>query len=126
MAKLCHAHDALLIINDRPDFAVLCGADGVHLGQDDMPVSAARRILPPHSLIGKSTHTTDQIEAAPSFGGGMEEAEFITGMGKGRFTPSMGEATLSGALIETDDRTGLAKRIVPVRDGGVLSASGPE
>ncbi len=61
---------------------------------------------------------------------GMEKDEpmrrFITGMGKGRFTPSMGEATLSGALIETDDRTGLAKRIVPVRDGGFLSASGPE
>jgi hypothetical protein len=43
-------------------------------------------------------------------------------MGKGRFRPSMGEATLSGALIETDDRTGLAKSIMPVRDGGVLSS----
>ncbi|MCG6882554.1 MAG: YmdB family metallophosphoesterase [Silicimonas sp.] len=57
---------------------------------------------------------------------GMEKDEpmrrFITGMGKGRFRPSMGEATLSGALIETDDRTGLAKSIMPVRDGGVLSS----
>jgi len=46
---------------------------------------------------------------------------FITGMGKGRFQPSMGEATLSGALIETDDRTGKAKSIEAVRDGGVLA-----
>lgn len=45
---------------------------------------------------------------------------FITGMGKGRFQPATGEATLSGALIETDDRTGKATRIDPVRDGGVL------
>ncbi len=57
---------------------------------------------------------------------GMEKDEpmrrFITGMGKGRFQPASGEATLSGALVETDDRTGLAKSIVPVRDGGVLHA----
>lgn len=59
---------------------------------------------------------------------GMEKDEpmrrFITGMGKGRFQPAMGEATLSGALIETDDRTGKAKSIVPVRDGGVLASTG--
>ncbi len=56
---------------------------------------------------------------------GMEKDEpmrrFITGMGKGRFQPSMGEATLSGALIETDNRTGKAVSIIPVRDGGVLA-----
>ena len=61
---------------------------------------------------------------------GMEKDEpmrrFITGMGKGRFTPSMGEATLSGALIETDDRTGATTRIVPVRQGGRLLPSGPD
>ena len=55
---------------------------------------------------------------------GMEKDEplrrFITGMSKGRFQPANGEATLSGALIETDDRTGLSKRITAVRDGGVL------
>jgi metallophosphoesterase (TIGR00282 family) len=56
---------------------------------------------------------------------GMEKDEpmrrFITGMGKGRFQPAMGEATLSGALIETDNRTGKATSIVPVREGGVLA-----
>ncbi|MDA0961590.1 MAG: TIGR00282 family metallophosphoesterase [Proteobacteria bacterium] len=60
---------------------------------------------------------------------GMDKAEpmrrFITGMGRDRFTPALGEATLSGVFVETDDRTGLAKRIVPVRLGGRLQGSAP-
>ncbi|MGB0661159.1 MAG: TIGR00282 family metallophosphoesterase [Mangrovicoccus sp.] len=60
---------------------------------------------------------------------GMEKDEplrrFITGMPKGRFTPAGGEATLSGVYIETEDRTGAATRIVPVRIGGKLAVSAP-
>ena len=60
---------------------------------------------------------------------GMEKTEpmkrFITGMGSNRFEPALGEATLSGVLVETDDRTGLAKRVHAIRTGGVLSASQP-
>lgn len=60
---------------------------------------------------------------------GMEKAEpmrrFITGMSKGRFEPARGEATLSGAYVETDDRTGKAKRVVMVRVGGRLQESAP-
>ncbi|MEO9826238.1 MAG: TIGR00282 family metallophosphoesterase [Paracoccaceae bacterium] len=60
---------------------------------------------------------------------GMDKAEpmrrFLTGMGKGRFQPAMGEATLSGFFVETDDRTGKAVRAEPVRDGGRLSQAGP-
>jgi metallophosphoesterase (TIGR00282 family) len=56
---------------------------------------------------------------------GMEKDEplrrFITGMSKGRFQPAMGEATLSGVLVTTDDRTGRATTVEPVRDGGALS-----
>lgn len=59
---------------------------------------------------------------------GMEREEpmrrFITGMAKGRFTPALGEATLSGVLVETDDRTGAATRIEMVRLGGRLSEAG--
>jgi thiamine-phosphate pyrophosphorylase len=57
-----------LIINDRPDIAAAVGADGVHLGQDDLPVSAARRVLAPSSLIGKSTHSLDQARAVVAEG----------------------------------------------------------
>ncbi len=60
---------------------------------------------------------------------GMEKAEpmrrFVTGMPKSRFTPALGEATLSGVYIETDDRTGAATRIEMVRDGGRLQSAAP-
>lgn len=55
---------ALFIVNDRPDIAVALDADGVHLGQDDLPVSVARRILGRDALIGLSTHSPDQFEGA--------------------------------------------------------------
>lgn len=65
LADLCHHYNALCIVNDRPDIALLAGADGVHIGQDDLPVDAVRRILGPEAIIGKSTHTLDQaLEAA--------------------------------------------------------------
>lgn len=59
---------------------------------------------------------------------GMDKDEplrrFITGMGKGRFQPASGEASLCGVLIETDDKTGKARAIQPVREGGCLTAAG--
>ncbi len=61
---------------------------------------------------------------------GMEKDEpmrrFITGMGRGRFTPAMGEATLCGLLVETDDATGAARAIHPIRQGGRLASAGPQ
>ncbi|PRY22590.1 hypothetical protein CLV78_106130 [Aliiruegeria haliotis] len=60
---------------------------------------------------------------------GMEKAEpmrrFVTGMPKGRFTPALGEATVSGLYVETDPRTGAATRVEMVRQGGRLAPSGP-
>lgn len=60
---------------------------------------------------------------------GMDKGEpmrrFITGMGRERFTPAEGEATLSGLYVETDDRTGLARRALPVRIGGRLAPVAP-
>ncbi len=55
---------ALFIVNDRPDIARLAEADGVHLGQDDLGVREARRILGPDALIGVSTHDADQVRRA--------------------------------------------------------------
>jgi len=54
----------LFILNDRPDIARLAEADGVHLGQDDLAVSDARRIVGPDALIGVSTHTIEQVRQA--------------------------------------------------------------
>ena len=54
----------LFMVNDRPDIARLCEADGVHVGQDDMDVSLARRIVGPRGLVGKSTHSVEQARRA--------------------------------------------------------------
>ena len=56
--------DALFIMNDRPDLAVLAEADGVHVGQDELSVREARRIVGPHRLVGVSTHTIGQARQA--------------------------------------------------------------
>jgi thiamine-phosphate pyrophosphorylase len=62
--KLTSEAGAVFILNDRPDLARLVGADGVHLGQDDLPVREARRVVGPNALIGVSTHEPDQLAAA--------------------------------------------------------------
>lgn len=61
---IAHKRGIKIIINDRVDIALALKADGVHLGQDDLPVEAARRILGPESIIGLSTHNLEQAERA--------------------------------------------------------------
>jgi thiamine-phosphate pyrophosphorylase len=56
----------LLIVNDRPDLALAAGADGVHVGQDDMTAAEARAIVGPELVVGVSTHTPEQVDAALS------------------------------------------------------------
>jgi thiamine-phosphate pyrophosphorylase len=62
--------NARFLLNDRPDLARLAGADGVHLGQDDMTTRDARRIVGPSALLGVSTHDRDQLERAVLDGAG--------------------------------------------------------
>jgi thiamine-phosphate pyrophosphorylase len=59
LADACRRHDALLAVNDRADVALAAGADVLHLGQDDLPVATARRILGDDVLIGRSTHDVE-------------------------------------------------------------------
>lgn len=65
---LTDRHDAALIVNDRADIARLIDAAGVHLGQDDLPLAAARAILGPARIIGTSTHTLAQLGDAVRLG----------------------------------------------------------
>jgi thiamine-phosphate pyrophosphorylase len=81
-ARLCAAHDALFILNDRPDLVLAAGADGVHVGQDDTPVAAARAAVGAQRLIGLSTHSPAQIERA-----GTTDADYI-GVGPVHATPT--------------------------------------
>jgi thiamine-phosphate pyrophosphorylase len=59
----CHAAGALFVLNDRPDLAAACGADGVHVGQDDMPVDRAREQIGDDAIVGLSTHSIQQAQA---------------------------------------------------------------
>ena len=63
-AAACARHGALLAVNDRADIALAAGADVLHLGQDDLPVAVARRILGPGPVIGRSSHSPEQAAAA--------------------------------------------------------------
>jgi thiamine-phosphate pyrophosphorylase len=62
--RLCDTYSALFLVNDDPGLAVSVRADGLHLGQDDMPVAEARGRLGPDAIIGLSTHSEEQIAAA--------------------------------------------------------------
>jgi thiamine-phosphate pyrophosphorylase len=62
--RLCDTYSALFIVNDDPDLAVSTRADGLHLGQDDLPVAEARARLGSDAIIGLSTHSGEEIAAA--------------------------------------------------------------
>jgi thiamine-phosphate pyrophosphorylase len=64
LAEVCRAHAVPFVLNDRPDLALEVGADGVHVGQDDAPVSLARRILGDGAIVGLSTHSAADLAAA--------------------------------------------------------------
>ena len=64
LKEACERHGALLAVNDRADVALAAGADVLHLGQDDLPVSWARRIVGDDVLIGRSSHSPEQAGAA--------------------------------------------------------------
>ncbi len=78
---LCERIGALLIVNDRPLVARETGADGAHVGQDDMPVAEARALLGEDMLIGLSTHTEAEIDAAVA--DGAEGAPLVDYIGVG-------------------------------------------
>lgn len=64
LAEACARHGALLAVNDRADVALAAGADVLHLGQDDLPVTWARRIVGDDVVVGRSSHGADETAAA--------------------------------------------------------------
>ena len=78
--RLCDETGALLILNDRPDLVREAGADGCHVGQDDMDVSAARALAGDGAIVGQSTHFPSEIDAAG-------DADYI-GVGPVHATPT--------------------------------------
>jgi thiamine-phosphate pyrophosphorylase len=80
--ELCRRLGALFVVNDRPDIALAAGADGVHVGQQDMPVAEVRELVGPDVLIGLSTHAPREIDAPAA-----ARADYI-GVGPVHATPT--------------------------------------
>jgi thiamine-phosphate pyrophosphorylase len=80
--EACAATGALFILNDRPDLVAAAGADGAHVGQDDLPVARARELAGAEALVGQSTHRPAEVDAAAGLG-----ADYI-GVGPVHATPT--------------------------------------
>ncbi|PIL34226.1 hypothetical protein GSI_03937 [Ganoderma sinense ZZ0214-1] len=103
--EICRRHNVPILINDRIDIALAIGADGVHLGQTDMPVEVARRLLPPNAIIGMTCNTVEHVKKA------VEDAVDYVGVGpvwstqtKKLTSPVVGVRGI-GALLEVLDGT---------------------
>ncbi len=66
IVRVARVHGARVIVNDRADIARMADADGVHVGQEDLEVEAARAVVGEHAIVGLSTHTREQVDAALS------------------------------------------------------------
>lgn len=94
-AAMCSRRDVPLILNDHPELVGASGADGVHLGQDDLGVAEARELLGPERIIGLSTHDLGQIDAAGRLG-----VDYI-GVGPIHATPTKPGRPAVGAELVT-------------------------
>jgi thiamine-phosphate pyrophosphorylase len=113
--EIVGSSSTLLIVNDRVDIAMAAGADGVHLGQDDLPLAAARRLWP-QGLVGRSTHSLSQAMAAQA-----EGSDYI-GVGPVWATPTKpGRPAVGLELVRSVAAAGL--RIPWVAIGGVDAGS---
>lgn len=109
--KICHAHGVPLLINDRIDIALACDADGVHVGQSDIPAHEVRSLLGPNKIIGVSCKTPEQAEQA-----WLDGADYI---GCGGVYPTNTKANNLTVGIDGLKRVCLASKLPVVAIGGI-------
>lgn len=117
IATMCRERGAMLIVDDRTDIAMLAGAGGVHLGQEDLPLEAARRLAGSEMIIGISTHSVEQAVAAERGG-----ADYI---GFGPIYPGGLRDNVVGKGLDLLREVRAAVRIPIVAIGGITEATMP-
>jgi thiamine-phosphate pyrophosphorylase len=117
IATMCRERGAMLIVDDRTDIAMLAGADGVHLGQEDLPLEGARRVTRSEMIIGISTHSVEQAIVAERGG-----ADYI---GFGPMYPGGLRNNVAGKGLELLREVRAAVRIPIVAIGGITEATVP-
>ena len=118
LRELCAEHNVLFIVNDYLDIALVAEADGLHLGHDDLPIEAARKLLPMDKILGCSTTTVDQAIAAESDG-----ADYIA-VGSIYPTPSKETAEVVGLDRLRQIRQAVTSPLVAI--GGITSDNAAE
>jgi thiamine-phosphate pyrophosphorylase len=140
IAGMCRKAGAIFIVNDRVDLAILAEADGVHLGQDDLPLESARRLAGSKMFVGISTHVVDQARAAeeggadyigfgPIYPGGLKEN--VSGQGLDNLRAvraavsipivaigAITEVTMPHVLAAGADAVAIISDVVKARDVG--------
>jgi len=119
LVRMASPYSASIIVNDRADLAVMAGAAGVHVGQEDLAPMHARRLVGPTGIVGYSTHTVQQIEAA------IREPISYLAVGPvfGTTTKDTGYSAVGLALVSTAVR--LAGAIPVVAIGGITLETAP-
>lgn len=103
LAEVCDREGALFTVNDDPGFAHMCGAGGVHLGQEDAPIEEARELLGPESIIGLSAGSVEEAHRA------VEDGADYLGIGTVFATPTKENAEAAGlALVKEMAREDLS------------------
>ncbi|MEJ2368301.1 MAG: thiamine phosphate synthase [Acidobacteriota bacterium] len=114
-----HRFGAAVIVDDRPDLCLLAGADGVHVGQSDLPPSAVRRLLGPAAVIGFSTHSPAQAAAALD-----EGADYLA---LGPVFPTRTKTNPDPVLSEEDQAAIIQSCPLPITAiGGITARRAPE
>jgi thiamine-phosphate pyrophosphorylase len=116
---LAKPYKADIIVNDRLDLALMSGAAGVHLGQDDLSPAAARQLLGPRAIVGYSTHTIDQVDKAT-----LEPASYIAiGPVFGTTTKETGYDAVGLALVSAASARAKGRPVVAI--GGITLQRAP-
>ncbi len=113
LKNLCAEHNVLFIVNDYLDLALATDADGLHLGQDDLPISVARKLLPLDKILGCSTTTADQAVAAES-----EGADYIA---VGSMYPTISKETAKVVGLERLHQISQVVNLPLVAIGGITN-----